>query len=460
MIEIPKNGLIQRFPEVMRSDVDACCFLGLKKFDEMAAWKWLQENKWLFLVDEEPFSISPQLLNHSRVRFFNFETPLLLHKIAQEIAWGSVMLSMDVFAEDRWKELGDHLEECRHAAHLLLSEVADFGIQAFSNARKNWEKGSFRSWKGMQGRFNDIPAIVCGAGPSLKEARSILPQLSSHALILAAGTAGSILNDWGIAPHLVFAIDKEMSPEWIMQQSFPESPCILQSRLSPACNAYLHSEKIIAPESGPIPWESWWLEEERPSFGWTVGNFATQIAIWMGCNPIIWTGMDCCYPDNQKYAQPSANKASIEINHRMTQRDFFLSARFFEEIAQSNPNIEFINTSLQGFPFKPPIETRPFCSIPSILEKEFDLEGLLHHAIQMSPSICFDTSKEAAWMASVERCLNHCGNSDLSDEIVYEFYLKPLWQIWQPIFARATSGQDIEIHRMLFFQKVLQEMKL
>jgi hypothetical protein len=64
-------------------------------------------------------------------------------------------------------------------------------------------------------------------------------------------------------------------------------------------------------------------------------------------------------------------------------------------------------------------------------------------------------NKEEEWEESLKRCgLNLEGN--LSDEPVYWTLLEPLWNIWRPLFAREAAGQDLDLHRILFFQQVLK----
>ena len=436
--------------------VDAICFLGLKSFDSSSARRWLQDNQRLYLVDDHPPEVPTEILQHPRVRYFEIETPLLYSQIAKEIAWGAVMQSLDIRIENGWEDLKEKIEECHHAAHLLLSEVADFGVKAFTNARANWKSGSFRHWQLLMDRFKDVPAIVCGAGPSLQDAQPYLANIGPRALILAAGTAAPILGEWGVEPHLALSIDKETPVELARRQPFHELTTVMQSRFNPDCAAILQGEKIVAPESGPLPWERWWVDETLPfSFGWTVGNFATKIAIWMGCNPIIWAGMDFSYPANQKYAG-----SEIETDQRMTQRDFLLAARYSEETALNHPHIRFIQTSNQGLPLKEPIETRPFAFAQQLLKNEFDLRGRLHQAIQCSNPMNLEMqSKENEWNESIRRCSGNLA-LDLTNEIVYQHYLEPLWQIWRPIFVREADGQSIDLHRSLFFQTVLQNIDL
>jgi hypothetical protein len=265
---------------------------------------------------------------------------------------------------------------------------------------------------------------------------------------------------------MAFLLDKQTPPASVIEQPFAETACCIQSRLHPECVRNMHGEKLLAPESGPLPWERWWWDDShRPSFGWTAGNFATQIAVWMGCNPIIWVGMDLCYREGQKYSdrQNSAEVPLIEYGQRMTQRDWLMAARWSEELSRGHPHIRFVNTSMEGLPLSQPISTIPLADIAASLNREFDLQGRLHRILQQEGKLSLMTEqKETEWQASWERCRSLCSRTDgdvdhlLSEEAVFEYYLEPLWHIWRPLFIREARGDNIEWHRILFFHQVLQ----
>lgn len=444
---------------------DFFCVLGLDVLKKADALRWLTEKRTLFLVDRKPHH-AMALFKHPRVRFYCIETPLQEPLIAEDIAWRAVMQNLAIHAEKGWENFQRRLVEDHHGAHLLLSEVSDFGKTALSNARMNWKQKDFRLFAGLKNQFQNIPAIICGAGPSLEKSIPYVAAAHQRALIFSAGTATSILQEQKIASHMAFMLDKETPPSCTALMPFAETVCCFQSRLNPKSVHWMHGEKILSPETGPLPWESWWTNvSEFPSFGWTAANFATETAIWMGCQPIIWVGMDLCYGKNQKYAHRKEvidKTPLIKIGRKMTQRDWLLSARWSEELSRSHPNIRFINTATQGLPLEAPIETMLPSKIKNLTCREFDIEGRLHQIIQKAPCFKMSEQKEFEWQASVSRCLKICSDfqihsQKLDSEIVYQIYLEPLWRIWRPIFEREAAGQNLDWHRLLFFQQVLQD---
>lgn len=52
------------------------------------------------------------------------------------------------------------------------------------------------------GHFSGVPAIICGAGPSLEKNRELLATLRNRALIFAGGTAMNAVNAIGLLPIL------------------------------------------------------------------------------------------------------------------------------------------------------------------------------------------------------------------------------------------------------------------
>lgn len=74
----------------------------------------------------------------------------------------------------------------------------------------------------LKNRFTDIPAIVCGAGPSLSKDIDYLYSLDNRALIFAGGSAITALSKHNICPHFGVAVDPN-NEEYHRFKSFSET---------------------------------------------------------------------------------------------------------------------------------------------------------------------------------------------------------------------------------------------
>jgi hypothetical protein len=65
-----------------------------------------------------------------------------------------------------------------------------------------------------------------------------------------------------------------------------------------------------------------------------------------------------------------------------------------------------------------------------------------------------ESSRWGEWQESLQRA----SAMDREEEIVSQLLLQPLWRIWKPIFEREDASEmALQIHRMLFLQRILQE---
>ncbi|MFH0878193.1 MAG: 6-hydroxymethylpterin diphosphokinase MptE-like protein [Lentisphaerota bacterium] len=148
--------------------------------------------------------------------------------------------------------------------------------------------------------FPAKPAVVVGAGPSLQEALPFLARAKNHFVILSTGTALRPLQKAGIRPDIVMSVDgsKKTAPQF-------ETDC---SDLFLACSS-LSFPPILSKFKGifsasmsanPI---SEWLNGFGDPKGTliaagTVTTTAMDLALRMGCNPVICLGADLSFKDD------------------------------------------------------------------------------------------------------------------------------------------------------------------
>ena len=411
------------------SDVD---FLCVDHFDEALykqALKWVGSERRAAFISEVP-----RISENSRVKIYHLESPLSKQKIAKQIAWSSVFQRIHMVGE----EFREDIEKYHLGAHLTLSEAAGYWIKPMENARANC--GVFKRGKELQNVFQNIPAIIVGAGPSLEKNQNVLKELRERALIFAGGTALSAMN---IEPHFAAITDPEVPKR---ERQFPNVPFFYQARMDSEIFSKMKSDKILFPDSSVDAINWLYEEEEKFDGGWTVGNFLTQIAIFLGCSPIVFIGMDFAYENGKKYSgvEAEAEVELIEVGGKLTQRDWLMAALWTQEKAKDR---DFYSLS-EGI-----LGLRRF---ERTLPKQNHLEQKVNDAILSLKSETPNRFQE--WDASLKRCKTM--NEYLDSEIIYQMLLEPLWQIWKPIFEREVEidpNQEIEQHMHLFFQNVLSE---
>lgn len=356
---------------------------------------------------------------------------------------------------------------------LFLDRVQ--GFQLFENFLRNAPRihQSFYANR-LRGTFRNVPALICGAGPSLKAALPLIRTLENRALVFACGSAIAAFSAAGILPHFCVAIDPNLDELKRMKNSFAfEAPFLYSTRIHPGV---FHTSNgpfgYMRSAIGGVP--ELWIEEELnmkepfigarlPSESMTVTSIAIAMAEELGCNPILLTGLDMAYTGGHRYAAGVGTGEGWKELDTRTAADRILSKKdrkgknvysavrwvmessSISAYAKTHPHVRLINTTDSGIGFKG-IEYKPLASaIEEVLKAEFDLRGMIHSVTSQAP-----VSSEAKDVIlkniqelkeSLLRCLgplqilagkavgsNALAEMDLREEIAYSylFYDMPL----------------------------------
>lgn len=286
-----------------------------------------------------------------------------------------------------------------HLCHHFLSNLSSLEGAFYANA--------------MRGAFKGLPAIVCGAGPSLSQAIPMLKKLEGEAVVIAGGSAITALSRHHLRPHFGVAIDP--NPEELdrfRQSHLFEMPLLVSTRLHPSvfstCNGpfgYLRAGIGGAPEL--------WLEEELgltepligehlPPESISVTSIGIEFARLLGCSTILLAGMDLAYTGGRRYAEGvSEEKRFAEVDKlpadRVLRRKdkkgrwvetalrWVMEANGLAEIAANHPEIRWINTtegglSIRGFEELPLEDAARQC-----FGNRWDIEGKIWREIALHP---------------------------------------------------------------------------
>lgn len=225
-----------------------------------------------------------------------------------------------------------------------------------------------------------IPAIVCGAGPSLNTFIPHLKECSQSALILAGGSSIAALSSQGVPIHFGMAIDPNLEEYYRFRNSFAfDMPLLYSTRVHPS---------IFQTCSGPFGYMrsgsggllELWLEEalslkapilgeDLPEEAMSVTSLVIAWALFLGCNPIFLSGVDLAYVGSMHYAKGVKEEklssfscldeekvASDRIlkgkNGKgktiMTATRWIMERATLAKMAKSSPKTRFFNTSDEG----------------------------------------------------------------------------------------------------------------
>lgn len=363
-----------------------------------------------------------RLLGDKRVEFH-----FLTEEVLKGLLWRFCFKKSALMAvkKDRFDQIQKQFNELKEGIFLVASDYRDFGLRVLDNVLKNYE---LEMVDGLQLKVGG-PAIIVGAGPSLDQEKDELQRLSQRALILAAGSAASVVD-----ADAVVAYD----PDPVIQQARGR-PLFFQNRVSHKYLEAWDGLKVNMGSSGGHLVESYLMGKERFfDGGWNVANFATAVAFSLGCSPIILVGVDL---QGSKYAEGVVGeKSSAEFN---------LAAKFFEDLACEHPERVWLNASVGG---------RKLKGFDDIALSELELTGEKKQLPK--GDVLKGKGEKQVFIESLERCEmavshllkgpNALYEVELDEELANQIFLAPLWGVWQH-FVES---------KMVFYQRVLNEALL
>ena len=459
-------------------DADWICAIGIRPdFYEKFRSKLDEDNKKrLLFIDVDG---SGAAFDHLQCQVYPARTDEEFIETAKKIGWKAVFRTTAVLdftnREEEALQFEKVLTEHKEAAFLLLSDWADGGESVMRHAFAIWNSiPDVRSALDMKDCFRGIPAVICGAGPSLQKNSHLLDP--EKALIFAGGTA---LDRIPVEPHFAASIDREGPFEKFKRQPFWQTSFLYQSRMNPKNFALLHGEKFYVPD-GCHPAETWLSDEDLFDGGWTVGTYLAAVALHFGCDPIVYVGMDFCYDHDRKYAFSDASfdtKNLIETQDRSgkkvyTQRDWLMAAHWISDLAVKRWDRTFINATEGGLGFGSKVAEKNLKEMFDSWDAKVDLTGRVHAETMIRDFMQIPLARMDLWKKSLKRCLKLCkktlkkpDNSKWEEEIVYQKLLFPLWKIWGPIFERELEidpqpipmEEKLRLNQILFFEQVLNE---
>lgn len=192
------------------------------------------------------------------------------------------------------------------ANHAAKSQMAGrYLLNTLRNAQAIAASGDVSS---LTDRFAGLPAIVVAAGPSLDRTLEQIAAWHDQAVLVAVDTALRPLLAAGVAPDLVVAVDPtEANARHLVDLPSCESTYMVsEGSLDPAALQTFAGRQFIFRVADHHPWP--WLRTHGLDRGqlraWgSVLTTAFDLALRMGCDPIVLAGADLAFTDNRPYAR-------------------------------------------------------------------------------------------------------------------------------------------------------------
>lgn len=292
---------------------------------------------------------------------------------------------------------------------------------ALNSTYNYWRLPESKLFYPMEGAMKGIPAVICGAGPSLQDDLPVLKKYKDHALIIGAGTGMNILNKNDIIPRIGVVVDPyDTTRSRILTNYSYEVPFFYKLSANYEALKLLHGEKIFFRGVASYGFDAYFenqldLDKYPPIHSpLTTTHACLGIASMLGCNPIILIGVDLAYTDRKRYPDealahpldkrkehfhPSGlHRQHIVISEATkggvveTRVDWLLEASFFEQFSKRYPEVRLINATSRGLL----IPELPSLNFEEIAQKElgciFDIENLIHAEIQNCSMVNATTS--------------------------------------------------------------------
>lgn len=321
----------------------------------------------------------------------------------------------------------------------------------------------------LNGAFCGVPAIICGAGPSLAKQADVLRSLLPKALFLAGGTAVNVLNALHIDPHLIVTVDPHPSSiARVLAATSICAPHCFRLGAHALSLRWLHGESIYIPGAGghslaPYVEQQLGINSLDIVDTMNVVTLAVVLARSLGCSPIILVGCDLAYTSfSSDYApcvmHPAFIDKAVEASSekQIWMRDIFgkpiaTNSRWLAEsnwlsyYAKEHPELVLFNATEGGIG-APPIPNTSLHALDSYFQKNKigDLDMRLHAALYCG-NRAVSKKKTQCLLKDMRReigeCLSLCKKllEENSSDLTSSAATTP-WQLDAPIKGKLEAN--------------------
>lgn len=438
-----------------------------QKERQLTAWVKARSDRYVVWVVDEEIKKHPRMYQLS-------DNDLSFRQVATELIY------LPFIYEDPSHPALQRLARIQSEIHLRASDFIDQGVKLLENYRANLQQ-SFWLADDCFGQFSHYPAVVCGAGPSLKEAIPFLKEHRSRFLIVGCGAGMQALIAAGVEPHFSLHVDADPDHRFLPSKI----PLLFQLRTSAEVVSKMQGLRLMMAGAGDFPLERWIEEklgmEPRLDGGWTAATKGVALAEALGCKTICLAGMDFSVSSGSVYAKgvkdsKKTELVSITLNdgtRLQTRPDWLLAAEWLNAWALSHPEVKWgiVSQTNRLMPAIGAVDLREVMGPEDVSSTVENLlascklkEGkAIWEEVAASFASCrilaeqFLTTLQAIFPqppSEDQRCLNIL--HDLEKELVVQTVLEPIWEHWEQVLKRQSENHPdaLIVHRLLLLKSL------
>jgi hypothetical protein len=360
-----------------------------------------------------------ELLCDSQTHLYYIEDNAEGLQVLQGVAWACLkrkahIEALPFYARQKEEVFSDIKKSFLFQAsdiHATCDEYIGFGLPFYCNFWRNlfFMPESLQA-KGLYGAFKGYPAIVVAAGPSLAAQYERLQEVRDRAVIFAGGSSINALYEGGVFPHFGASIDPNPTQYMRLRQALSfQLPYFYRHRMFHEAGKMITGPKLYL-RGGDGYNTPEWIEKKAGmkgrilGGGHSVSNFCIEIAYALGCSPIILVGFDLSYGDDLSIYPLGVDEQAVAQEEVVDWEGFdgkplktswkwVVEAKWIEDFKRRRPRAKIVNATHQGMRLYGVRHRDLDACIEQYLTKQYDMDALVHRAIQQLPRLPLSTEK-------------------------------------------------------------------
>lgn len=397
------------------------------------------------------------------LNFSTEETGNSLHQIIDQDLFQSISFIASLSYRTLYRSYYQSvIEFSRKAVRRKMINLSTRSVTSYKWVINEWRnhKKTHVELERVMERISAPPVIIVSAGPSLNKNIHLLSEAKSRALIIAVGSAMTILDRHGIVPHFRMAFDGNQANRNLFA-AIDTASCPL------ICSNALYYEVLPEYKGKTIQMilntdylSQYFRRKQHKACklirsGHSIANVAFDLACNWGSKKIILIGQDLCYTNEKMHADGAwdDNLALAETARKnwllakdiygedaYTDQPFLGMKAIFEELILLHPEVQCINASEGGLP----IAGTQNRTLRQVLEEDLPQSLNLSALIDESLSSALPEEEYAGNLLSVVK--------------LAELELKEISTINQMQIELLNEAQSM-LERKIFSKKIIKRLK-